>query len=83
MNFGEAIARMKIGSHMRRAGWNGKRQHVYLEDWLEGKFAPGGRVYAPCFVLFTEQGEHQPGWLASQADMLADDWELVFPKGQR
>ena len=28
--------------------------------------------------MFTVQGTMQPGWLASQADMLADDWELVI-----
>lgn len=27
--------------------------------------------------MFTAQAKHQPGWLASQADMLAEDWKLV------
>lgn len=27
--------------------------------------------------MFTAQGDMQPGWLASQADMLAEDWEIV------
>ena len=28
-------------------------------------------------VMWTAQGVWQPGWLASQADMLAEDWEVV------
>ena len=31
----------------------------------------------PYIAMFTAQGTWQPGWLASQADMLADDWEVV------
>ena len=34
----------------------------------------------PVIVMFTAQGKHQPGWLASQADMLSDDWERVYPE---
>jgi len=31
----------------------------------------------PYFAMFTAQKKWQPGWLASQADLLADDWVLV------
>lgn len=31
----------------------------------------------PHIDMFTAQGTMQPGWLASQADMLADDWRIV------
>ena len=31
----------------------------------------------PCFAMLTARGQWQPGWLASQADMLAEDWEVV------
>lgn len=31
----------------------------------------------PYFVLKNQQGQWQPGWLASQADLLAEDWEVV------
>ena len=33
--------------------------------------------FEPCFVMHTAQGTEQPGWLASQADMLSDDWVVV------
>jgi hypothetical protein len=32
----------------------------------------------PYFAMFTAQGKWQPGWLASQSDMLAEDWSIVI-----
>jgi hypothetical protein len=87
MNFGEAIQALKDDRWVRRAGWNGKNMHLYLENMLyrvmpradvKGKITYGAvEKYEPCIVMFTAQGKHQPGWLASQADMLAGDWEVV------
>jgi len=74
MTFGEALEALKNGKLVRRAGWNGKGMHVYLEDTMVG---PLGHRYEPFLVMFTAQKKHQPGWLASQADMLANDWEVV------
>ena len=31
----------------------------------------------PYFAMWDARGEGLPGWLASQADMLAEDWEIV------
>lgn len=31
----------------------------------------------PYIAMWTAQGKWQPGWLASQADMLAEDWQIV------
>ena len=31
----------------------------------------------PYFAMFTASGQWQPGWLASQADMIAEDWQIV------
>ena len=72
-DFGEALRRMKDRFAVTRAGWNGKGMHVYLETWQN--LPPG--TYEPCIVMFTAQEKRQPGWLASQADMLADDWMLA------
>lgn len=81
MNFGNAIQWLKEGKRVQRSGWNGKGMHLYLEDWLEGMMTFGGdnRKYEPVIIMYTAQGKHQPGWLASQADMLADDWSVVTP----
>ena len=82
MNFGDAIAAMKQGKLVQRAGWNGKGMHVYLEDMFSfpirgGIYKGTARTYDPVIVMYTAQKTHQPGWLASQADMLADDWSVV------
>jgi hypothetical protein len=82
MNFGEAIQAIKQDRWVRRAGWNGKNMHIYLEEHMSwpvkaGVFKGDKRQYEPCIVMFTAQGKHQPGWLANQADILADDWEIV------
>ena len=82
MNFGQAIEALKSGLMVRRLGWNGKGMHIYLEDSYSmaiggGVFKGQSRKYEPAIFMFTAQGKHQPGWLASQADMLADDWEMV------
>ena len=71
MKFGEAIEIIKQGGHVARDGWNGRNMFLYLLD-----DAP---QFEPCIVMFTAQRKHQPGWLASQADMLSEDWAEVTP----
>lgn len=77
MDFGDALRALKTGKYVRREGWNGKGMHLYLEDWFEMKLKFTGRKYEPVIVMYTAQQTYQPGWLASQADMLAEDWEIV------
>ena len=85
MDFGWAIQQLKAGHMVRRTGWNGKNMHLYLEEHLSFSVKPTkttrgiDRKYEPVICMFTAQGKHQPGWLASQADMLAEDWEKVTP----
>lgn len=82
MNFGEAIEELKAGKMVRRRGWNGKGMHLYLEDGFAmpirgGVYKGAVRQYEPVICMYTAQGKHQPGWLASQADMLATDWMSI------
>lgn len=84
MNFGQAIEAMKTGKCVQRAGWNGKNMHIYLEDMFsfpirEGVYKGQERQYEPVICMFTAQGKHQPGWLANQPDILAEDWQIVEP----
>ena len=72
MNFGEAIAALKAGKTVARSGWNGKGMHLYLE-----RFEPRDGKFEPAIVMLTADQKLQPGWLASQADMLADDWWIL------
>lgn len=86
MNIGEAVEAMRNGECVRRSGWNGKNMHIYIEDahtWsvpatkAAGAAAGHKRQYAPCVCLFNAKGVHQPGWVCSQEDLLATDWEVV------
>lgn len=88
MTFGEAIDHLKNGDRVARAGWNGKGMWLaYMppvtipEGMVNGrtkKFVPvGDLVVGGYVVMWTAAGVWQPGWLASQADMLADDWAVV------
>jgi len=82
MDFGKAIDAMKQGFCVRRMGWNGKGMHIYVENHFHVLVGKGGglehtRKYEPVIVMYTAQKTHQPGWLASQADILADDWDIV------
>ena len=92
MNFGEAIEALKEGKKVCRSGWNGKGMWLAYSPGHRGlpaeKFWAGpNREYAesqggtadvlPCITMKTATGEVLMGWLASQTDMLADDWGIV------
>lgn len=82
MNFGEAINAMKDGKRVSRAGWNGKNQYIELASNISYVNSRGEVVNANHdaignqAVAFVGTSGVQLGWLASQADMLADDWEI-------
>jgi hypothetical protein len=80
LTFGRAIQCLKKGHRVQRRGWNGKGMHIYLKDFSRssGKYDPlVGETYLPVVVMFTAKGELQPGWLPSQADLLAEDWVML------
>ena len=89
MNFGKAIESLQAGLKVARAGWNGKGMFLVLipgstipvsADRPLGKALPEkvGQVvqYQPHIDMYTAQGTLVP-WLASQSDVLAQDWEVV------
>ena len=71
------------GKRIARKGWNGKGQYVELAKAISYKSPTGAVVNAEHDAIgnqalaFVGTSGVQMGWLASQADMLADDWELV------
>ena len=83
MIFGEAIEAATQGKRIRRAGWNGKNQYVELATCISYKNPRGEIVNCEHAAIgneafaFVGTSGVQLGWLASQADMLASDWELV------
>lgn len=85
MSFGLAIEAMKKGLRVARAGWNGKNMYVFLAESDSfntmadiGEFQNDENVeISDMLVLRTAQKTLQPGWLATQSDILADDWYIV------
>ena len=83
MSFGLAIEAMKKGKKVARRGWNGKNQHIELATSISYMTADGVFVNVEHeaignkAIAFCGTSGVQMGWLASQADMLADDWEVV------
>ena len=83
MDFSEALAACKAGSKIARAGWNGKGMFIYLVPGsqfqvnrppLLGIYPEGTTIdYLPHIDIKTADGSCVP-WLASQTDLLADDW---------
>lgn len=81
--FGEAIRRLKAGQKVARKGWNGKSQYIQLATGISYKSASGEIVNCEHdaignnAIAFVKTSGVQMGWLASQADMLAEDWVSV------
>ncbi len=80
-----AIQKMKQGCRVCRAGWNGKGMFCYyvkparypaMMDAVKGVFEDDKVPYGAYIAMMTASGDVVP-WLASQTDLLADDWEVV------
>ena len=91
MNFGQALELLKSGEKVAREGWNGKGMWIALSPGSvnlppERFWAKQNRIYAeqngptdvlPCITMKTATGEILMGWLASQTDMLSEDWVIA------
>jgi len=77
MNFGDAIHELKAGRRVAREGWNGKGIFIELQTPDEHSKMTGPYIYIDTTGLQTDN-EAAPKslvpWLASQTDMLAEDW---------
>lgn len=86
MNFGKAIEALKEGRRVAREGWNGKGMFIFLvsgsnfvvnREPLLSIMGEGTMVtYRPHIDMKDAEGKVVP-WLASQTDMLAEDWCVV------
>jgi len=72
MNFGQAVELMKVGRKVTRDGWNGKGMWLALQ-------VPdaGSKMGRPYIYMSPVDGDLVP-WVASQSDMLGEDWKLVL-----
>lgn len=92
LTFGDALHMLKLGKRVARAGWNGKGMWLAYSPGSEALpasafWAPPNAAYAreqggtavvlPCITMKTATGEILMGWLASQSDMLAEDWVVL------
>ena len=83
MNFGEALEQVKRGAKAKRAGWNGKNQYIELATKVSYVNSDGIVVnvnhdtMGNKAIAFVGTSGVQLGWLASQSDMLSEDWEVI------
>lgn len=80
MNIGDAIEALKQGYKVARKGWNGKGIFLKLQKPTELSKMTHPYIYIDTTGLQTDN-KHAPKslvpWLASQTDMLAEDWYIV------
>ena len=86
MDFGDAIKAVKQGNKIARMGWNGKGMFLFLVPGstfivnrapLLGIYPEGTEInYCPHIDMKTADDKIVP-WLASQSDVLAEDWIIL------
>ena len=82
LNFGDAIAALKSGYKVARAGWNGKNMWLsYLDPYMNKQFTliekdDAEGTFSPYIGMKTADNKYVP-WLASQTDILAKDWVIL------
>lgn len=89
MDFSEALKLVKFGERVTRKGWNGRGMFIFLVPGsqfnvsrppLLGIYPEGTPItYQGHIDMRTADGSIVP-WLASQTDLLAEDWELAEPQ---
>jgi hypothetical protein len=78
LTFSDALVKLKAGAKLRRSGWNGKSMWIQLQ-------VPDAHSKMTLPYLYMEYPAGHPAypdgcrvpWLASQTDILAEDWEEV------
>lgn len=91
LNFGDAISALKNGKKVARRGWNGKGMYLWLKqgtkilaDCCKDPIlksicdSEGGDIDGlPTICMKTADNKVLTGWLASQTDMLSEDWIII------
>jgi len=94
-DFGWAIRALKDGRLVTRRGWNGKCMYLWLlpaamvkAEWCREPHlkavaeSAGGEIEALGSIrMMTADRKVLTGWLASQTDMLTEDWQEYQPEG--
>lgn len=91
LTFGMAIEALKIGKRVCRAGWNRKGMYLWLlpaahvkAEWCREPHlkavaeANGGEIECLGSIrMMTADTKVLTGWLASQTDILCEDWQIL------
>jgi len=93
LNFGKAIEALKIGKRVSRSGWNGKGMFLFLlpsgtvptkaihdpalREVIEQELGVDEFEALGSIRMFTADKKILTGWLASQTDMLSEDWCIL------
>jgi len=90
-DFGMALKALKEGKAVARKGWNGKGMFLTLQQGSEvvgdlmrnelarNYYGDSKVSICPHIDMKAADGSYVVGWLASQTDMLAEDWDIVSP----
>ena len=73
-SFSDALIFLKDDERVARTGWNGKGMWLQLQ-----RPDANSKMTLPYIYIRTVQGDLVP-WLASQTDLLAEDWDLVLDR---
>ena len=69
LNFGQAIEALKQGKRVARKNWNGKGMFIFMR--------PADELNTAYLCMKAADGTIVNGWLASQTDMLSEDWAIL------
>ena len=91
MDIGYAIKALKDGHKVAREGWNGKGAYLWMKlptvvksEWCKDPMLKdiadengGGIEVLGTICMKTADNKVLTGWLASQTDLLSNDWKIV------
>jgi LPS sulfotransferase NodH len=83
MNFGNVVENLKLGNLAQREGWNGKDMYLFLikgeavRQAISDRYGDEGDGFPVCDAIYMKTADNKlVPWLASQADILSEDWIL-------
>ena len=81
LSFGNATEKMKLGDKVARKGWNGKVMFLFLINGNAWEFTTDvsgvDEIDTLPFICMKTADNKLVPWLASQTDVIADDWCVV------
>jgi len=81
LSFGNAVEKMKLGDKVARKGWNGKGMFLFLicgNAWEFTTDVSGvDEIDTLPFICMKTVDNKLVPWLASQTDILSNDWCVI------